>query len=612
MIDVPVLDDIGFDALVEKGRGLIPRYAPEWTDHNLHDPGMTLLDLLAWFVDQQVYRIGFVGDAHVAAFAALFGVRPKAAVPARGLIWADPDALTFDQTLEASSRAHPIEQPGLAFSAVRDLHITAAKILSIESQDAVRTRRIEPEPTGAVPIDAGAERIEIRLDRPLASGAATAPVSLGLAYDEPLPVPGRAPVRISQAGADGRWRRTEAAWLSQSGAAAAAGALLFSAAPGADRLRLEFETGGPRRMVPKRIGLNAVPIVQIERLESLKIGEGTGWPDQEVAFELEEGGAVEPGPGLRELVISSTGRDGKSVLWSPVPDFRRSGPGDAAYTLDRERGIVRFGNGVNGRAPARGDEIFRGALDVTLGAKGNLAARAVWTMVGINTGGLPFGRNAEPVLGGSDAWSGEALLAELRRRVRRAEAMLSDEEMRAAATGLSGFAIEQAEVLPLFWPTLPGHAAPGARTLLLRARAGVAPSEAWLGAIERALAPRRVLGERLAVLAAAPVAVDVEGNLLIAAGTDGESVGREAEDRLRDRLALVRRREGQEIEPWPSGRPVTIAELETLLAPVPGLLAITDLKLAREGEAPARVSIPLARTEAAIAANVRLNLKVER
>ena len=63
MIPVPNLDSIAFDALVEEGRALIPRYAPDWTDHNLHDPGITLLDLLAWIVDQQVYRIGAVGDS---------------------------------------------------------------------------------------------------------------------------------------------------------------------------------------------------------------------------------------------------------------------------------------------------------------------------------------------------------------------------------------------------------------------------------------------------------------------------------------------------------------------------------------------------------------------
>src|SRR4051812_48366331 len=86
---VPRLDTIEFDELVEQARGDIPRYAPDWTDHNLHDPGMTLIDLLAWIVDQQVFRVGFVGGRHRAAFAALLGRQATGPTPARGLIWPD-------------------------------------------------------------------------------------------------------------------------------------------------------------------------------------------------------------------------------------------------------------------------------------------------------------------------------------------------------------------------------------------------------------------------------------------------------------------------------------------------------------------------------------------
>ena len=86
---VPRLDTIEFDQLVELARGDIPRYAPDWTDHNLHDPGMTLIDLLAWIVDQQVFRAGFVGGRHRRAFAALLGQRPTGPTPARGLVWPD-------------------------------------------------------------------------------------------------------------------------------------------------------------------------------------------------------------------------------------------------------------------------------------------------------------------------------------------------------------------------------------------------------------------------------------------------------------------------------------------------------------------------------------------
>ena len=51
-----VLDDIDFERLLELGRSVIPTIAPAWTDHNTHDPGIMLTELVAWIADAQVSR----------------------------------------------------------------------------------------------------------------------------------------------------------------------------------------------------------------------------------------------------------------------------------------------------------------------------------------------------------------------------------------------------------------------------------------------------------------------------------------------------------------------------------------------------------------------------
>ena len=56
-LPLPDLDTRTWGDLVDEARALIPRYAPDWTDHNLHDPGMTLIDLLAWLVEMDVYAL---------------------------------------------------------------------------------------------------------------------------------------------------------------------------------------------------------------------------------------------------------------------------------------------------------------------------------------------------------------------------------------------------------------------------------------------------------------------------------------------------------------------------------------------------------------------------
>jgi hypothetical protein len=63
MMQAPLLDDRNFEDLVREGLALLPVHAPEWTDHNPSDPGVTLIELLAYFSDILLYRIGRVTPA---------------------------------------------------------------------------------------------------------------------------------------------------------------------------------------------------------------------------------------------------------------------------------------------------------------------------------------------------------------------------------------------------------------------------------------------------------------------------------------------------------------------------------------------------------------------
>jgi hypothetical protein len=45
-----------FDDIVREGLSLIPAYAPDWTNHNASDPGITLVELLAYISEILVYR----------------------------------------------------------------------------------------------------------------------------------------------------------------------------------------------------------------------------------------------------------------------------------------------------------------------------------------------------------------------------------------------------------------------------------------------------------------------------------------------------------------------------------------------------------------------------
>jgi hypothetical protein len=67
------LDDRTFDDLVSEAVTLLPTLAPEWTNHNPSDPGITLVELLAYFTEMLVYRLGCVAPTTMLQFLKLLG-----------------------------------------------------------------------------------------------------------------------------------------------------------------------------------------------------------------------------------------------------------------------------------------------------------------------------------------------------------------------------------------------------------------------------------------------------------------------------------------------------------------------------------------------------------
>jgi predicted phage baseplate assembly protein len=74
-LPVPSLDDRRFQDLVDDAKRLVQLRCPEWTDHNVHDPGVTLIEVFAWMTDQLLYRLNRVPDRHYVKFLELMGVR---------------------------------------------------------------------------------------------------------------------------------------------------------------------------------------------------------------------------------------------------------------------------------------------------------------------------------------------------------------------------------------------------------------------------------------------------------------------------------------------------------------------------------------------------------
>ena len=94
-LPLPTLDRLTYDELVAEARRSLPALAPDWTDYNAHDPGITLIELLAWLTEGASYRLNNIPEESYRAFLRLAGVVPRLPRVAETLLVFQPSAREY-------------------------------------------------------------------------------------------------------------------------------------------------------------------------------------------------------------------------------------------------------------------------------------------------------------------------------------------------------------------------------------------------------------------------------------------------------------------------------------------------------------------------------------
>ncbi len=148
VIAAPNLDDRRFQDLVDDAKRMVMDRCPEWTDHNVSDPGVTLIETFAFMTDQLLYRLNRVPDRLYVKFLELIGLRlfPPTAARADVTFWLSSPAVstlivpagTRTATLRGES-----EEP-VVFSTLADLALVPVSIAHVATQaadvDGIRQR----------------------------------------------------------------------------------------------------------------------------------------------------------------------------------------------------------------------------------------------------------------------------------------------------------------------------------------------------------------------------------------------------------------------------------------------------------------------------------------
>lgn len=592
---LPTLDSATFQDLVDDARASIPPLASQWTDFNISDPGIMLIELLAWTAEAQLYALGHVRRDERAAYSALMGVRARGPLPAGGLIWPQlapgaPPPWGAGMLLPAQASAHAQRGSLPDFFLRQTLWLHGATLVSVVTVKRDGTR-LDHTPVnlrrgGSFPVfgfsPVAGDRLALGLSSfpvPLTSPPGPQLISVGFRIRNPVSGSG------SRSVASARFRATVAAGMAERElpiredstlGLAQTGVLLIEcpvdvlASGAATTLEIEL-VGGELYPAPlaERIDLNVLSVIQQQQQQDV-FPMGAPQPDQQ--WTLAESGVCF-GEALPAVTVTSVTSQGQRVTWQLCRVLSHSGPTDTVYTFDPAAAVVQFGNGVNGAIPASGLK-FTVSYQTSQGSSANVAGGIEWQVSGI--AGV-FGSNLDALAGGVDAEQ----LMDLQARARGQLELLpivTDVDLAAAATALTGLRVVRAEIAPA------GSAPPATRTLVvLRDRdpnAGptVMPeTPLWLEAVRRALSARLTLGQRLRVIAPKYVPVSVKASVTVTMTTDPSLITGQLVATLQARLALYASESST--TPWALGASVDIQSLRGWLRAVPGVLAVTGLTL---------------------------------
>jgi hypothetical protein len=91
-IPLPDLDDQSYADLTAQAQALIPALDPAWTNYNPSDPGITLVELLAWLTEMLLFQVNQVPPASTETFLRLLN----------GPHWVRPDGTSLDDAIRTT------------------------------------------------------------------------------------------------------------------------------------------------------------------------------------------------------------------------------------------------------------------------------------------------------------------------------------------------------------------------------------------------------------------------------------------------------------------------------------------------------------------------------
>lgn len=622
-LTAPNLDDRQFADIVAEAKTLIPLYAPEWTNFNESDPGITMVELFAWMTEILVYRLNQVPDRNYIKFLQLIGIELQPAQPARAEITftlARPDIASVIVPMGTQVAASGGTGQPIVFETDESLIAIGAELAAVQTFDGfgytVQTKKNgnpgqsfypfgqKPQSGSAVllgfksPVAMPTDQINLAvtlfedgLTRPIMKCATAIPPPAGLVWEY--------------------WDGTQWQFINIDSDGTRAfsqeGHVLFPG-PGANavaarignvtdvlfwvRARVETAT---YEMPPllSAIRTNTISATQALTFTDEVLGGSNGDPNQTyqvantpivvldapVIWKNSDGTQVS----IKSLRLEIDEGQG-FMVWQEVDDFFSSGPSDRVFTLDRNTGVITLGTGENGRIPIA--NLLNADTNVVArtyraggGSSGNVGAQMI-TQIQTSVPSIDTATNYDPAVGGT----AEESVADAKLRATLAlqskDRAVTPDDFVYLATQAPGANVKRAFAIALYHPNFPAGPIPGVVTVIVVPNSPdptPTPNQATLKAVCAYLDGHRLLTSEVYVVGPVYRKIKIQLELIVSPSFDLASVKNTVQANLKTFFdPLVGGTAGTG---WPFGGQIYYSDVYRIIIQTPGVQRIQDNQL---------------------------------
>jgi len=564
-LPIPDLDTKKFDNYFEEVRAALPSLAPEWTDYNLSDPGITLLELFSWLSDINTYRLDRIDRKHILKYLKLLDATPEIVKPAK--IW-----ITFEGDSVGSIPkgtellAKDIEKNvSIPFVTQHEVSLQTTKLTNIDLKNERGLVSYEkPFPKFFYPFGQVTKKghyFELTFD-----GTFSSDFSLTfIFYEDDLPEIGHHDKEVPVVFPSAKlvweyWDGTKWTELKieedDTNSFSKSGTIYFKETANASKIRCKLDyyhfENAPRIQT---ILTNTTDALQVKDIHELFEEAGTGLPKQTLQ--------------LKEFPLISLAVEIDAQAWQEVDVLEMCGHDQKVFQVDKNSGMITFGDGVHGKIPPLDVTIYCRYI-TSVGTKGNILPNLEWNGTTVKA------ENYFPAVGGVDPQTIEEAYIAFKKDFRIPYQAVTAGDFEYLAINTPGLRVARAKALGY-----PEYNRVEVIVVPFSFQKLIYPSEGFLKTVCYHLDKHRLITTKVKAIPPQYALISVKTELKIKENEQENVVKKRVKEALD--LFLDPIRGWKDHLGWPFGYSVYESDIYALIEEVEGVDCVLDVVLSSEG-----------------------------